>query len=658
MNTDKRSKLRIRNLLAVIGLTLLLIAGQGGSVSAGADQAPAVEMHDESGVLIVSVLADSPASSAGLSRGNIVLAVDEKPVDDAESLAQLIGDLAPGDEVALTVLHGDDILELSAILGERNGRTFLGVVPYVEDDPDAGMTDMKPDDADIEEPSASEEEDADSTEADAMSENDDANGKAGKDEGSTSPRTFLRGMMPLFAQGGALISRVVEDGPAAEAGLVAGDLIVAVDDQALGEEADLGDLIATYVPGDEVILTVHNIESNEKLEVPVTLGAHPDESKRAFLGVAYLPVPALPDMGDILPEADAYLDENDLPVEPLPDRLMTPNGEGVMIVDVVSGSPADEAGLLIGDLIVAVDGEALTAEVDLAKLIGSFAPGDEIVLTIHNAEANETMEVPITLGAHPEDEDRAFVGIAYAIAPLLGSQEEADPENDAKEEDATEGSETDMDGSDEEAGAENNAEGDVVGDVEGNLAGEEADTSNTEGGDDEGNVAPRRQTRMGHGGAMVADVVDGGPADQAGLTEGDVIVALDGEKLTADASLGDRIASYEPGDEVTLTVYSRQSRETVDVLATLDMHPEDESKAFLGVAYVSLPEWTPGSRYQRGPAPVVPRQGQEPQEKDGCFHRYSPEGHEGHHGRFHGEGYQGHPDGPCHEHHAAAKRTQ
>ncbi len=142
-----------------------------------------------------------------------------------------------------------------------------------------------------------------------------------------------------------------------------------------------------------------------------------------------------------------------------------------MIADVVSGGPADDAGLVIGDLIVAVDGEELTADVDLAELIGAFAPGDEIVLSIHNPEASETMEVPITLGAHPDDEERAFLGIAYAIAPMLGDQDEDDAENESTEEGSAEGSETDMDGDDNEATEQDD------------MAVEEADPADVEKGD-------------------------------------------------------------------------------------------------------------------------------------------------------------------------------
>ncbi len=50
------------------------------------------------------------------------------------SFAEAIGALSAGDEIVITVLHGDDTLDLATTLGERAGRTYLGVVPYAEED--------------------------------------------------------------------------------------------------------------------------------------------------------------------------------------------------------------------------------------------------------------------------------------------------------------------------------------------------------------------------------------------------------------------------------------------------------------------------------------------------------------------------------------------
>jgi S1-C subfamily serine protease len=61
-------------------------------------------------------------------------------------------------------------------------------------------------------------------------------------------------------------------------------------------------------------------------------------------------------------------------------------------------------------------------------------------------------------------------------------------------------------------------------------------------------------------GAAVKQVQNGGPAAQAGIREGDVIVAVNGTLVNDGNSLRNQIASTEPGTEVTLTIF-RDGRE-------------------------------------------------------------------------------------------------
>lgn len=72
---------------------------------------------------------------------------------------------------------------------------------------------------------------------------------------------------------------------------------------------------------------------------------------------------------------------------PLPPRLAADLGRdhGVEIVEVVEGSPASDAGLLPGDLIVEVDGEALADVGDLQRLMVGERIGRELTLRIDRA---------------------------------------------------------------------------------------------------------------------------------------------------------------------------------------------------------------------------------------------------------------------------------
>jgi S1-C subfamily serine protease len=66
-------------------------------------------------------------------------------------------------------------------------------------------------------------------------------------------------------------------------------------------------------------------------------------------------------------------------------------------------------------------------------------------------------------------------------------------------------------------------------------------------------------------GALVGAVESGQPADDAGLTRGDVIVELDGDEISDATDLTAAIRSHEPGDSVPLTYERDGDENTVEV---------------------------------------------------------------------------------------------
>jgi S1-C subfamily serine protease len=77
-----------------------------------------------------------------------------------------------------------------------------------------------------------------------------------------------------------------------------------------------------------------------------------------------------------------------------------PVREGALIVEVGAGTAAEEAGLARGDIVTAVDGEAVGSMAELAAQIRRRSPGEEVTLTvISGGAAGEEREVDVVLGA-------------------------------------------------------------------------------------------------------------------------------------------------------------------------------------------------------------------------------------------------------------------
>ncbi len=72
---------------------------------------------------------------------------------------------------------------------------------------------------------------------------------------------------------------------------------------------------------------------------------------------------------------------------------------GALIESVVSGSPAEKAGLQKGDIITKIDGQDLTTDSSLAETVDSHKPGDVVTLTVNRN--GQTQQIKLTLGTRP-----------------------------------------------------------------------------------------------------------------------------------------------------------------------------------------------------------------------------------------------------------------
>jgi membrane-associated protease RseP (regulator of RpoE activity) len=75
--------------------------------------------------------------------------------------------------------------------------------------------------------------------------------------------------------------------------------------------------------------------------------------------------------------------------------------DGARVVQVVSGSPADKAGLEVDDLITAVDGTAVTDATELATAIQGHDAGDTVAITYDRAGSSSTATVELAERSQP-----------------------------------------------------------------------------------------------------------------------------------------------------------------------------------------------------------------------------------------------------------------
>ncbi|MCW8856277.1 MAG: Do family serine endopeptidase [Kangiella sp.] len=87
------------------------------------DRADAFGLKEVRGSLVRRILPGSAAEAAGLQEGDVVIAVDGKPVRKAQDLPYYVGQKMPGDTVKLDVIRNGKEISVDAVLTDSSGRT-------------------------------------------------------------------------------------------------------------------------------------------------------------------------------------------------------------------------------------------------------------------------------------------------------------------------------------------------------------------------------------------------------------------------------------------------------------------------------------------------------------------------------------------------------
>ena len=72
---------------------------------------------------------------------------------------------------------------------------------------------------------------------------------------------------------------------------------------------------------------------------------------------------------------------------------------GVIVLSVVAGGPAAQAGVQVGDIITAINGKPVTDSATLSQQLANMAPGSEATLTVNRN--GQSMSIKVTLGTLP-----------------------------------------------------------------------------------------------------------------------------------------------------------------------------------------------------------------------------------------------------------------
>jgi len=179
----------------------------------------------------------------------------------------------------------------------------------------------------------------------------------------------LQKVFDLKSTNGVLISEVKEGSPADKAGLKEGDVVIKFNNRRVKNSIELSTLVASAGPNTEVTLTV--IRDGKEKDIKVVLGEYPegeepiaahDVSTNIGIEVANI-------TSDLVNQFDLKIKKN-----------------GVVIIGVERGSPAAQAGLRPGDVILKINRKPVKNLKDYNKIMDNIKKGDTLLFYVQRGE--------------------------------------------------------------------------------------------------------------------------------------------------------------------------------------------------------------------------------------------------------------------------------
>src|SRR5438132_4054664 len=233
---------------------------------------------------------------------------------------------------------------------------------------------------------------------------------------------------------------------------------------------------------------------------------------------------------------------------------------GVGVTEVAKDSPAEKAGLRKDDVILRFDGESVTSVRKLTRLINESSPDQNVRITISRGGAEQ--ELGATLAKHKTD--NLFGGMATSRILRGGNDDDFRV----------------LPGTNWPPSIGGGADGPFVFSL---------------GANRRIGVSTQALTKqladyfgVKDGGVLITSVSDNSPAAKAGLKAGDVITAIDGEKVSSPGDISRGLSKKETGD-VSLTIVRDCNTRTVTVTPEKRSEPNLIRPGTIGTRRVMIP---------------------------------------------------------------------
>jgi serine protease Do len=214
--------------------------------------------------------------------------------------------------------------------------------------------------------------------------------------------------LKLSAERGVVLGKIVPDSPAAKAGLKENDVVTEINGQRVEGAAQFRRMIHEIPAGRSIQLTVWR--DGRTQTISATLGKS-EERHHAMRMMAPTPgtfafrmpeIPEIPSMewnGSMLLGGQPRLgiDAEDLSGQ-LGAFFGAPDGEGILVRDVNSGSPAEKAGVKAGDVIISLNGERIRSAGELREKLSAKREDKHRTVKLgvlrNKSEVSLTVELP------------------------------------------------------------------------------------------------------------------------------------------------------------------------------------------------------------------------------------------------------------------------